>query len=319
VALWRAVLSVSVLYQVGLVFLLFQNKQDARYLFKYVDPTLGVPLPERSYASNCELSMENIWAQFDIFVLAHSLGWFGKALILRDYWFCWILSVMFEVMEYSLAHQLPNFEECWWDHWVLDVLVCNWAGTYFGMKACEYFAVKHYSWRGISEIPTIRGKVKRAVQQFTPADWTRFEWGTTKNLKHYIAVVLMLFLFLQVELNCFYLKTLLWLPADHWLNIYRVVMLFFFALPATREAYQYLSDPSSKRVGPHAWLLIANVMTETIICFKFGQNEFPVPAPVEVKVFWSILLTLLVGYPTWRFGIKLWHESNTTAVDRKND
>ena len=23
---------------------------------------------------------------------------------------------MFEVMEYTLEHQLPNFSECWWDH-----------------------------------------------------------------------------------------------------------------------------------------------------------------------------------------------------------
>jgi len=37
-------------------------------------------------------------------------------MILRDYWFCWILSVAFELAEYSLQHQLANFAECWWDH-----------------------------------------------------------------------------------------------------------------------------------------------------------------------------------------------------------
>lgn len=26
----------------------------------------------------------------DIFAFAHAIGWFGKALILRDYWFCWV-------------------------------------------------------------------------------------------------------------------------------------------------------------------------------------------------------------------------------------
>lgn len=29
---------------------------------------------------------------------------------------CMIISVMFEFLEYSLEHQLPNFSECWWDH-----------------------------------------------------------------------------------------------------------------------------------------------------------------------------------------------------------
>lgn len=52
----------------------------------------------------------------DIFVLAHILGWYGKAIILRDSWICWILSITFELLEYSLQHQLNNFAECWWDH-----------------------------------------------------------------------------------------------------------------------------------------------------------------------------------------------------------
>jgi phosphatidylserine synthase 2 len=78
----------------------------------------------------------------DIFILAHAVGWYFKALLLRDYWFCWILSVMFEIMEYSLEHQLPNFAECWWDHWLLDVLLCNWIGLYFGMKTCEHLEMR---------------------------------------------------------------------------------------------------------------------------------------------------------------------------------
>ena len=39
-----------------------------------------------------------------------------QTLILRDWWLCTVLSVMFEVLEYTLEHQLPNFSECWWDH-----------------------------------------------------------------------------------------------------------------------------------------------------------------------------------------------------------
>ena len=49
---------------------------------------------------------------------------------------------------------------------------------------------QHYSWRGLRQIPTYSGKVKRAVQQFTPYSWTKFEWQATKNFKHFITVVL---------------------------------------------------------------------------------------------------------------------------------
>ena len=54
--------------------------------------------------------------KFDVFVPAHFLGWWAKTLILRDYWMTLVLSVLFEINEYSLQHQLPNFSECWWDH-----------------------------------------------------------------------------------------------------------------------------------------------------------------------------------------------------------
>ncbi|RKO83774.1 phosphatidyl serine synthase-domain-containing protein [Blyttiomyces helicus] len=141
-AFWRLILAASVLYQMVLVAVLFQNKDTMRQILKYVDPSLGVPLPERDYAEKCELTAEVLWDQMDVFVIAHTLGWFGKAIILRDYWFCWILSVMFELMEYSLQHQLANFAECWWDHWILDVLLTNWVGIIVGMKTCEYFAMK---------------------------------------------------------------------------------------------------------------------------------------------------------------------------------
>lgn len=39
-----------------------------------------------------------------------------QTLVLRDYWLCMVLSILFEVCEYTLQHQLPNFSECWWDH-----------------------------------------------------------------------------------------------------------------------------------------------------------------------------------------------------------
>ncbi|KAJ3257873.1 hypothetical protein HK103_004164 [Boothiomyces macroporosus] len=120
----------------------WRTKDHARQAFKFIDPTLGVPLPEKNYAENCDLTWEVMLDQLDVFVLAHTFGWFCKALILRDYWLCWVISILFEVMEYSLGHQLPNFEECWWDHWILDVLLTNWLGIYLGMKTCEYFEMK---------------------------------------------------------------------------------------------------------------------------------------------------------------------------------
>ncbi|EGF82974.1 hypothetical protein BATDEDRAFT_84504 [Batrachochytrium dendrobatidis JAM81] len=306
-AFWKLVLAVGVCYQIALLFLLFQTKENARALFNYFDSSLGIPPPEKSYAEDCAITWEIIYNQMDVFVIAHTMGWFCKALVLRDYWLCWIVSIMFEVMEYSLEHHLPNFAECWWDHWVLDVLITNWIGTYFGMKACEYFEVKHYSWRGIGEIPTIRGKLARTMGQFTPYSWVKFEWHSTKSFRNFIAVIGILCLELQCELNAFYLKYLLWVPVSHPINLCRLLFFFFMCLPALREAYQYLTDRNCKTFGMHAWVTSICIITELLIVIKFSEGEFTKPTPKRIIVLWTILLSSLVGYSIWRFGIPWLH------------
>ncbi|KAJ1979177.1 hypothetical protein H4R34_002932 [Dimargaris verticillata] len=314
-AIWRLVLAMGVLYQMFLVFLLFQNPSDARQLMAYWDPSLGKPLPDRSYAENCSLTWENAKNQVDIFVLAHALGWFGKTLIIRDVWLCWIVSIMFEVMEYSLQHQLNNFAECWWDHWILDVLVCNWLGIYIGIKTCEYFEMKQYSWRGIRQISTYRGKIQRTAAQFTPHSWTKFEWGPTKSFRNYLGVLVVVMVILVCELNAFYLKYLLWIPPEHPLVTYRLIIMFLFGIPSCREAYDYLMVPTNPRIGTQIWLMLANIMTEVLICVKLSEGEFTTPAPQSVVYFWTALGILLALYPIYQFWLVPRLSSTTSHRD----
>ncbi|KAF8182289.1 phosphatidyl serine synthase-domain-containing protein [Pholiota molesta] len=268
---WRIILGVNLLYELSLVFLLFQD------------------LNTRSYAEDCSLTPATLWNAFDIFCLAHALGWFGKAMILRDYWFCWILSIAFELMEYSLQHQLPNFAECWWDHWILDVMVCNWLGTYL---------VKPYEWRGFRQTRGIRSKAKRVLSQFSPHDFTAFKWGTATDFLHFSTVVLLLAVFLAAELNPFYLKSLLWMEPDHPIIILRLAFVFLCALPAVRELYQYINDPRrAVRMGQHVWLLLATIITELLVITKWSKGQFSEPFPPMVKMGWTIGLTLLVLIP----------------------
>jgi len=301
---WRVVLGINLLYELALVFLLFQDIDSARELLKYIDPSLGRPLPEKSYGENCAFTPQNIIDAMDIFCVAHALGWFGKALILRDYWFCWILSVAFEFAEYSLQHQLANFEECWWDHWILDVLLCNWLGTYLGMKTCQYFEVKHYEWRGMRQTRGLRSKAKRAMQQFSPHDFTAFKWAGSADFLHYITVVILLAVFLAAELNPFYLKSLLWMEPDHPIIVGRLAGIFLCGLPAVRELYQYINNPRrAVRMGQHTWLLLATICTELLAIRKWSRGMFTEPFPFYVKLGWSIGATLLTVYPVVSFGI----------------
>ncbi|KAK0504367.1 phosphatidyl serine synthase-domain-containing protein [Armillaria luteobubalina] len=299
-AFWRAVLCVNLLYELALVFLLFQDLDSARGMMTLLDPALGVPLPEKSYAEDCALEWSTIWNALDVFCVAHALGWFGKAMILRDYWFCWILSIAFELAEYSLQHQLANFAECWWDHWVLDVLICNWVGTYLGMKVCQYLEVKPYEWRGLRQHRGLRSKARRVLSQFSPHDFTAFKWGTASSFGHYIVVVLLLAVFLAAELNPFYLKALLWMEPDHPIVIMRLAGVFLCALPAVRELYQYINDP---RMGQHVWLLLATILTELLVIRKWSVGVFTDPFPRGVKWGLGTGAVMLVLYPVVQFGI----------------
>ena len=87
-------------------------------------------MPEKSYASDCRVftpenpdnMIANVWdATYDVHFVAHLFGWWFKMMIIRDVKACWICSVVFELLEISFRHWLPNFWECWWDHVIYNL------------------------------------------------------------------------------------------------------------------------------------------------------------------------------------------------------
>lgn len=287
-AVWRIVKGTSIYYLLILVFVLFQDKDSVRQWLRYLDPNLGVSLPEKNYGTNCSLTLNNLYNQMDLFVPAHIIGWYFKALILRDYYLCWVLSIMFEVIEYSFQHHLPNFAECWWDHWILDVLTCNALGIHLGIMTCQYFNAKMYKWRGKINI------------QFEIFRWM----SSARTFRQYIGIIVLVFVILAAELNTFYLKYLLWIPPDHYLNLIRLIIHVLMGCVSVREGYAYFSDRMCKSFGYQLWICIACICVECLICVKFGKNEFTENMPMGVKVFWVVLITFLVTFPCFRYGFK---------------
>ncbi|XP_077994154.1 phosphatidylserine synthase 2-like [Glandiceps talaboti] len=310
-ALWRLLLTLSVIYELILVFVLFQNVDDARRLLKYLDKELGKPLPETSYAEDCTFydpdhpqPFHNFWDKWDIFVFAHCVGWYFKTIMLRDFYLCHALSIMFECMEYTLEHQLPNFRECWWDHWIMDALICNSLGIWAGAKTIEYLNMKQYNWINLWKIPTYSGKVKRIAAQFTPYSWTRFDWKPTASFKRWIATLCIMTVLLVAKLNYFYLKYVLWLTPPHFLNVIRLSLYLPAGCVANREAYQYLEDPTCKKFGQQAWITIATVTTEVLIVLKFDLDLVLQPFPTHIWWCWVLGLTLLTSWTIWNFFIR---------------
>nr|GMD63279.1 Transposon Ty3-G Gag-Pol polyprotein [Ipomoea batatas] len=103
----------------------------------------------------------------------------------------------------TFRHMLPNFNECWWDSIVLDILICNWFGIWAGMRTVRYFDGRTYEWVGISQQPNIIGKVKRTLGQFTPAHWDKDEWHPLLGPWRFLQVLSLCVVFLTHSSSSF--------------------------------------------------------------------------------------------------------------------
>jgi len=320
---WRLIKGIGVLYLLFLVFLLFQNAHDTRQLFVYLDPSLGIPLPERDYASDCRVwtpesnvsSMENIYNTFhDEFVPAHFIGWFLKTLMLRDVYLCTFLSVLFEILEYSLAHVLPNFNECWWDHWILDVATCNAAGIFLGMLVLRYLEAKEYHWAGVLENPT------SILYQFMPENWTKYRWDVLSSPHRWFGFLIIIVMWAIVELNCFFLKYVLWHPPPHPIVGFRLVIWFFLSLPGCREYYEWVVNPEVIKIGTFAWICFAVAGAELILWAKLSPGQYPHfnGHPPLIVYSWLIVLASLAIFTIFYFYVFKCHLRGAKAKVDKN-
>ncbi|KAK8377432.1 hypothetical protein O3P69_013812 [Scylla paramamosain] len=321
-AIWRLTFIISIVYELGLIFVLYQSASGARQLLKHIDPKLGEPMEEKDYGGNCHLydherpddPFHNIKDKLDLFVPLHFFGWWMKTLLLRDWWLCWVVSVMFELLEYTLEHQLPNFSECWWDHWIMDALVCNGLGIYCGLQSLKYFSMKIYHWRGLWNIPTYRGKLRRIIAQFGPYVWVDYDWKPLSSLGRWFSVLAIIAMFLITELNTFYLKFVLWVEPGHWVNLVRLIFILPWGAVALREVFQFLDDPDVTKFGRQSWLFLSIVCTELLIVIKFGWDTVTIPFPRHVISMWLGFLVLLVLWTVWNFYIN----PHTFKVDNKD-
>jgi len=150
-------------------------------------------------------------------------------------------------MELTFQHWLPNFNECWWDSWILDVALCNALGIVTGMWTVRYFKSKQYNWRGISEQPNLVAKARRGLLQFTPYSYQDFRWRTFSSPKRCLQCFFPAVIILLFEVNHFFLKYELWVPPTNPLNTIRLSFLFLLALPGIKVGIKDLKKKKKKK------------------------------------------------------------------------
>jgi phosphatidylserine synthase 2 len=220
-------------------------------------------------------------------------------MVIRDTTILWVASISWELVEMLFKHMLPNFNECWWDQWILDVLLCNGLGIYLGSKLCRKLEVMSYDWKGVHEFPTYGGKLKRVAMQFLPESWINVRWRKTASLKRFFGVHFLIVLISLQELNSFFLKTLLWVPASHYLNIVRLAFWFLFSVPCLRQIYLFMADPTVKSIGRQTFLSALILLTELLIIIKFSTGEFVDPMGDNEWILLWVMVTVYVAFSIW--------------------
>ncbi|XP_018333934.1 phosphatidylserine synthase 1 [Agrilus planipennis] len=296
--IWRMVFGLSVLYLMALLFLIFQQTQTVRNILLWLDPSLAtfhIDM-EKEYGVNCsDITVERIWSHLDVFALGHFLGWMFKAILFRHAGILWAISCMWEITEIAFAHLLPNFIECWWDAWILDVLLCNGLGIWCGLFICRKLEMREYKWVGIKDIQSTTGKIKRAVLQFTPESWTSVRWLDPKCSYMRVIAFTQLVLFWQVsELNTFFLKHVFELPPSHTLVTARLILIGVIVAPSVRQYYTYCTDTQCKRLGTQCWVYVCIMVFEALLCIKHGHGLFQQTHPANIILWFLIQFVISV-------------------------
>ncbi|VDN01702.1 unnamed protein product [Thelazia callipaeda] len=314
---WRIIFGMSVLYIVVLQFTLFQNFRDIKEVLKWLDPE-GLSkdkLEEKEYAVNCsDITLERFWSYMDIFAVGHFVGWAMKALLIRHSIICWYISIAWELTEVLFAHLLPNFQECWWDAIVLDILLCNGLGIWFGIWLSRFFEMRQFHWESIKDIKTTRGKFKRAVLQFTPESWMKVNWYNNCALRRALAIYGFVLIWLITELNTFFLKHIFAVDTSHSLVLSRIILIAFISAPTIRQFYLFATDPRIKRMGMQSWVYLAICTLEASICIKFGRSQLP-SIKFTMIIWWICFMALGTFASVW---MSVWWVKTFTETKKVN-
>lgn len=287
---WRFIAKSCSLYLYFLVFVYYQNTQDARKFFGFIHPKLGKPVPEsyHTYDDDCSVNSKTILDNMDHYFLIHFINWFMAAIILRDAPMLHFWSILDEVLELSAQHVLPHFRECWWDHIFHDVLLTNTPGIILGLKFCEWIKLEKYDWLGR------KGKDKI------------IDWGIWHCHRRFGGFCYGIFIISVNFLTGFFMINALWIPPTNPLVVFRLLIWFLLGNITFKEAWHDINtwNTVERKDNPvearYRWLTFGVIVMETAISFKFIREagnlvENPVHPPL-LCLFWAITFIVCIAF-----------------------
>lgn len=273
-----------------------------------LDPSIkNVEYEERSFSIDCRLytpenpesNFANLKDTIDVFVAGHLIGWVVKAMIFRNNILAWTMSILFEIHEISLKHWLPNFNECWWDHTLLDLFGMNLLGIIIGNYIMNKLKFPKFHW--FFE-PTQESEKLTYFQRFTYALTSAGEyaqnnkWNFLSTPRKFLAVTWVLVLASVTDLSWFFLKNSLNLAPSQLFMGLRIWIVGLFSIIIVQDFYKWV------KLSGHSRLISFNVILghvglflEAVVFLKNKKEGFFDPVtPRYVKAFWGGVLFLFL-------------------------
>ena len=304
---FKIISALMFVYFLNLCFMILLDNESLRYLLVLIDPNLSEKIIERDYSQSCDVytpdnktsNFANVMDTIDIFIISHLFGWMGKSMIFRNHFMTWMMSIGFELYEYSLKHLLPNFHECWWDHLLLDLFGCNLLGIIIGFSFMKKFNMRPYHW--FFE-PTKTTEKMSYFQQFKycfthVGDFIKQKkWNFLASPLNFLSVLSLLMLSSVLDLSNFFNKSILNIPASHNLLIMRVNTIGFFSLLYSSEFYDYIRNPDVNKKMPFSNKLgLLITFSEILLFIKNVDLEFFAPSsPLWIKITWSLIASIIL-------------------------
>lgn len=148
-------------------------------------------------------------------------------------------------------------------------------GIILGAYSCNYLYMRRMNWiydkpQTSSQIAPCTNRMITLANKFRPNVWTKHDWSVFKSLTRYNQFLFYCFICLGIDCMNFFLKYILWIPANHNILMFRLFIWGFTCIAASKEYYEFISNKHCKRVGPFVWLLSFCMGVEFSIAFKFG-------------------------------------------------
>lgn len=243
------------------IFCQFFSPEELRIILQFIFKNIIFQDVEKSYMEECN-SFSSFKDKLDVFVIAHLLGWFIKGFAMRNFFYLFLNSILFELCELKFQHILPNFYECWWDHVLLDILGCNLLGILLSLGVMKCLNMTFFTW-------TIPNKAKLKTEHLILPKLDKICRRIFKNSSSLILLIFYSIIVNVVDLNIFFLKAELKIPTTHTLVFLRTLFISFMAVKASNELNNIITKGINPEYVSYVYSIISIITLEVILCVKW--------------------------------------------------